>query len=487
VGDGQFGRRAVRGSFYSVTSSGVTLILGLIRSIVVTSLLLPDDVGVFRQAVVFIVWLSQISNFGLDSALIHREDDLEQAFSTHFILNLGLNAFVVIVSLLAAPFLLRFYPNMPGLSQVFIVLAGLEFLKAFNYTPLVMLTKELHFKNIAIIDIISSIGMTIVAPIVAYLGYGFWALVAERASGIVLRTGLLWLYFRPWTLNLRFDLKLVRWFMGFGSKVFVSRSFSKVLDQFDEFWIGTTLGKSPLGFYAKAYEFAGYPERTVGNPIMSVIFPTFAKVQHDRLRLSKAFFRASSLIVRAGFLIAGVFTLVIPEFIRLFLGDQWIPMALTFQLMLIYTLLNPLYTLASRLTTAVGRPQVKIWVQLLQLVIFIPSVIATGKFIGIEGVALAADVMMLTGVLLLFKQVRQYVDISYRTLLGWPTVGLIISIGVIVFLNPVWQTSSDWVRFLGKTSLMTGIYGIILLITERDPLIKTADYIWNLVRTEQSP
>lgn len=472
------------GTFYSVVSSGVTLLLGFVRSVLITRFLLPAEVGIFRQALVILLWVGQISNFGLDAALIHRDRDVERAYSTHFLLNLGLNGLVVIASLFVAPLLSRYYPDMGGLSVVFVTLACLELVKAFNFTPLVILTKELQFKHIAWVDIISSVSMTIIAPLMAYLGFGYWALVAERATGVLARAGFLWLYVRPWSPEINFDKATARWFMGFGSKLFTSRALNSLLDQFDEFWIGTILGKTPLGFYGKAYEFAGYPERVVGNPIVSVIFPTFAKVQHDRLRLSQAFFRAASLIVRAGFLFAGVLTLVIPEFIRIFLGDQWLPMALTFQLMLIYTLLNPLFTLASRLMTAVGKPEVKIVVQLIQLVIFIPSVILTGHLIGINGVALAADVMMLVGVSLLFWHLRKYVDISYRTLFGWPTIGLMIGIAMVLTLTSVWNTHSDWVGILSKSSLLIGVYFTTLVITEREPLVRTVGYIRDLIRRE---
>jgi O-antigen/teichoic acid export membrane protein len=474
------GQQAVRGSFYSVASSGVTLLLGLVRSILVTRLLLPAEVGIFRQALVILLWVGQISNFGFDAALIHRDRDIEKAYSTHFILNLSLNGLVVIASLLLAPLLSKYYPNMHGLSAVFVTLALLEFVRAFNFTPLVLLTKELQFRKIATIDVISSVSMTIVAPLIAYLGFGYWALVAERVTGVIVRTGILWLYYRPWSPEIRFDKTTARWFFGFGSKIFTSRGLNSLLDQFDDFWIGTVLGKAPLGFYGKAYEFAGYPQRVVGNPILNVIFPTFAKVQHDRLRLSQAFFRAASLIVRAGFLFAGVLTLVIPEFIRIFLGDQWLPMAFTFQLMLIYTLLSPLYSLSNRLTTAIGKPGVRIWIQLIQIIIFIPGVILSGQWFGIEGVAVAADIMMLMGVVLFLLQARKYVDISLRILFGWPTIGLIMGIGAVLMLAALWSREPDWISLLGKSCLLTFVYGTIIFIAERKPLTESMRYLLKL-------
>src|SRR5690606_28345597 len=107
---------------------------------------------------------------------------------------------------------------------------------------------------------------------------------------------------------------------------------------FDDWWVGTFLGSNPLGFYSRAYEFARYPRRAIANPVLSVFFPAFAQLQDDRERLSRAFFRPTSLMVRAGGLLSLIFVSVAPEFIRIFLGEKWIPMQLAFQLMIVYTL-----------------------------------------------------------------------------------------------------------------------------------------------------
>ena len=85
----------------------------------------------------------------------------------------------------------------------------------------------------------------------------------------------------------------------------------------------------------------------VGNPILAVFRPTYARLQDDRQRLSRAFFRATSVIIRVGGLFSLIFILTAPEFIPLILGEQWLPMLLTFQLMIIYTFLDPVSLSAS--------------------------------------------------------------------------------------------------------------------------------------------
>ena len=160
---------------------------------------------------------------------------------------------------------------------------------------------------------------------------------------------------------------------------------------------------------------------------MTVFTPVFARLQNDRLRLSQAFFRAAYVILRSGFLVAGAFGLVMPEFIHYVIGDKWLPMLWTFRLMLVYTALDPYLMLISNLMLAVGRPQDLQRAGIVQSVFFIPAVALGAWFWEINGVALAADVMLLVGVMWLYRPLRELVDFSVNRLIVWPAFALIAS------------------------------------------------------------
>jgi PST family polysaccharide transporter/lipopolysaccharide exporter len=250
-----------------------------------------------------------------------------------------------------------------------------------------------------------------------------------------------------------------------------------LLDRFDDFWSGTALGSTALGFYSKAYEFARYPRRVIANPVASVFFSTFAKLRGDRERLSKAFFRVCSLVIRIGFLFGGVFALIAPEFIRLFLGDQWLPMAFTFQLMLLYTLLDPLLMLASKLTTAMGEPQALTKVRFVQLLFFLPAVVGLAHFFGIDGIAVAADLMLLLGLVIILPRVRQYVDFSVSRMMGFPLLGITLALPITLLVRRQLQVQKAVWSLISKVSFATFIYGGVLLIFEQEQLLNAIKLI----------
>ena len=480
--DESIAAKTIKGSFFSIGSSAITIVSGFVRSVILARLLLPEDFGVVALAMFFLSITNQIGSFGLNQALIHRDADIQEASSTHFVLRVSLALVVMLLTLLVAPLLTRLYPSQPQMVSALIALSFLEIIKAVNSTPGVLLRKELEFKYIAILDTASSLAMTIGAPIMALAGFGFWSLVGEQAIAVLIRTIGLWGIRRPWQLSLKFNKGIAKWYFRFGSFVFLSWGLTFLLDRFDDFWTGTALGSAALGFYSRAYEFARYPRRVIASPITQVFFPAYAKLQHNRLRLSKAYYRASSLIVRMGFLFSLVFVLVVPEFIRIFIGAKWLPMVFTFRLMIIYTLLDPLIVTSGHLITAVGQPQILTRIKAFQLLIFVPAVIILARYFGINGVAVAADLMLVTGVVLILAQVRKYVDFSLWKMFRYPTIGLLLGGGAALFIRQRLPVGSDFLSLLLKGSVAAVIYGGLLLLLERNEYIKNLRTVYGLIR-----
>jgi O-antigen/teichoic acid export membrane protein len=250
----------------------------------------------------------------------------------------------------------------------------------------------------------------------------------------------------------------------------VASNLSYLLDRFDDFWIGTVLGKVPLGLYSRAYEFAHYPRRVLANPLVTVFTPVFARLQNDRLRLSQAFFRAAYVILRSGFLVAGAFGLVMPEFIHHVIGDKWLPMLWTFRLMLVYTVLDPILLLVGGLLLAVGRPRELRNATVVQTLFFVPAVILGAWLGGINGVALAADGMLLIGAFWLYRPLRQAVDFSFNRLVTWPALALAVAWGG-GFLAEFFAGGSPIQVLALKLGIFGLLFGGFLLGVERADLL----------------
>ena len=230
--------KTLKGSFFSIGSSIVTMVLGFVRSVILARLLLPEHFGVVALAMFFLSITNQITGFGFKKALIHRSTDIQEAASTHFVLRVSLVVLMVLLTLLLTPLLSRLYPSQPQMVRALVALAFVEIVKAVNATPDALFRKELEFKYLAILDVASSLAMTIVAPAMALAGLGFWSLVGEQAIGVLARAIGLWGRRRPWQFSLKLDKEIARWYFCFGSFIFLSSNLTFLLDRFDDFWTG---------------------------------------------------------------------------------------------------------------------------------------------------------------------------------------------------------------------------------------------------------
>jgi len=474
----------VRGSIYSIFASMITLSLGFIRMIILLKLLFPDDFGVFTQALFFVALTARLRLPGLDRAFVQRKEVNEQDTRTYFTLKMTLLFSSVLIMVGLTNVVIKpAYSTMPMLGSVLTAILFIDVLKGLNGIQEAILTRNLSFRAIAGADIFSAFTSTIVAPYLAWQGFGVWSLVGEQLGGQIARSVALWgLFSRPWWPRVGWNKDAGKWYWNFSIKLWGDALLSFLIDRFDDYWIGRNLGQKYLGYYSRAYEFANYPRRITANPILSVFYATYSRLQSDRLKLSRAFFRATSLMVRASFWFALVFVLCAPELLTL-LGEKWLPMLGTFQLMIVYTLLDPLSLGASNLLIAVGYPKYSLRTRIIQVVFFLPAVIILGSRYGIEGVALAADLMILIGFIILFWLTHHFVDYSNRRLWLWPIVGLLLTTGVIFYITSLssWQNLHTWGKLIIKSFMITTIYSSILLLFERDQIKSGWQIIWTII------
>lgn len=479
--DQDIARRTASSSLYSISGSIITIALGFVRITLLLRILFPDEVGLSALAWLYVSLVFMLFNFGFDSAFIHRPEVDETVRRTYFSLRLGSGLSAGLTTVVLIPILSRIFSEYSLLALVMLAYTGIFVLKSFTLPQETILNKRMAFRQISTMNVVSSILMTITAPSLAWLGWGVWSLVAEQFVGIFSRAFMLVFIYHPWPIRFGWDREVVSWFWDFGKKIWHSSNLTFLLDRFDDWYTTTFLGLNAAGFYTKAYEYANYPRRVVAKPLLSVFYPAFARLQNDRLRLSRAFFRTTSLVVRASAFFSLVLILTAPEFILILVGEKWAPMTTTFQLMIIYTFLDPLSIAANNLLISTGHPHFVLRARIMQVIIFVPAVFILGTLFNINGVALAADLMILAGTLFLFRKTKKIVDYSQRSLWLWPLLAMVATAVLVLSLNPIWSQLNLWGTLVSKIGLITAVYGSLLWLTERDQLRSGWKMIWGII------
>jgi O-antigen/teichoic acid export membrane protein len=339
-------------------------------------------------------------------------------------------------------------------------------------TPSLILVRRVVHRRLALLQSINILSSAVTAVLLALGGIELWALLSTDVITLVLSVFFLYLWRPVWRPRLAWSPPAMRYFLRYGSRNVLAQGLLRALDRVDDLWTGAYLGDTAMGYYSRAYAFATYPRMILAQPINKVAIGTYAEVAHSRKRLSQAFFRTNALLVRSGFFLAGLLALVAPEFIGILLGTKWLPMLDAFRLMLVFTLLDPIKATVANLFLAVGRPEEVLRARVIQLAVMVIGLFVLGPLLGIAGVALAVDLMLVVGIGILLYQSRRYVDFSLKTLFLAPSIGVVLG----VFLARLGTTlpcmlGSPWRTGIVKAALFTLIYGASLFVLERRQLL----------------
>ncbi len=420
-----------RRSFWSIlwrglsNSSSALVMFG--RSILLARLLSVETFGIYAYAFAIVEITAKFASLGISSAFLHRAPETEdegRAAAAHFTLK------VILTGLWAAALLLFAWVTMDGLTRLALIVITLTMAgSSLNETPRIILVRRVVHRRLALMGMLQTLVGTIVALFLAWQHAGIWALLAINVVNVVVGWWMLYLWRPVWRPRLALDPPVQRYLLRYGSRVFAGVLLARIIDRVDDLWTGTYLGKTALGFYSRAYTFATYPRRFLAAPITEVVRGTYAELKGRREALSRAFFRTNAFIVRTSFLIGGMLSLMAPSLIHMLIGDKWLPMLGAFRVMLFFTLLDPLRFTVVSLFVAVGAPDRVIKARTIQLGVLVVGLFTLGPLWGIVGVALAVDVMLVVGIVALFRYSRTYIDYSLWRLFMSPILAMLLGGG----------------------------------------------------------
>ncbi|CUS01964.2 membrane protein of unknown function [Candidatus Promineifilum breve] len=474
--------RSVTSASWNAGANLFKVAILLARSILLARLLPIETFGVYALATAVVTFSGILPKFGLGGAFLHRAAetaDEESAAAVHFTLRLVLTA-IWAVALLSLSLLLA----DGGLRLALVVLTLLYGGLYLTDTARMVLVRRVQHRRLAVLDLLNAIATTIVAVILARRGYQLTALLATDFITLAVTVVVLLLWRPVWRPRLLWLRQVVGYYLSFGRRTMAESALSEALDNLDDIWTGVYLGDQALGLYSRAFTFATYPRRLLAFPVFEVAGGTYAELKDDAHQLAQAFFRVNALLLRSGFLMGGLLVLIAPEFVRLLLGEKWLPMVTAFQLMFVYTLLDPVRVTVGQLFVAVGRPE-RLWrTRLVQLAILVVGLFTLGQRWGINGVAIVVNVMLMAGLVWLLHRAREFVRFSAARLFVPPAVAL--AGGVLAALAAVYlgcgrtadlTCESDWLAMALKGAPFVATYGGLLFLMERREMSRMAHIV----------
>lgn len=299
------------------SSYGLQFVFGILMA----RLLSPSDYGTIALLNVFFAICQTFIDSGFNLAIIRKQDRTEDDFSTAFIFSMTVAMASYLLLWLGAPYIASFY-DLPILKQITRVISFNLVISTISSMHNAKLSICLDFFSKAKISVFAVVGSCSLGLWMAYDGYGVWALVAQVMTASLIRSLLLFYYVR-WIPTMRFSSSSFKSMFSFGSKMLVSGVIGNIYNNLYSIVIGKVFTPSLLGVYSKAESFATLPSLQMSGVILSVSYPSLAKIQDDNVRLIEAYKKISKLSSFIIFpLMIGLASLSDP-LIRLLLGDKW--------------------------------------------------------------------------------------------------------------------------------------------------------------------
>lgn len=469
-------KRSIESSFYKVVSFGFQIVIIFIRSVALARLLPPELFGIYVFVGAIVSLPRTLARFGLGGAYVHHspETDRPEALGVYLSFITISTSLVLVIPGIVIGFFLNDVQRL-----VLGVLIIASYIAHFVVPAQAKLTRLVLFRRPAVVELVTAIITTITAVSLAWYGYGIWSLLSiDILTSIILVFGFY--VIRPvWKPRFAWSIQVFRYYWSYGGRIVQAELLGQLLDRSDDLWVGYYLGDLALGFYSRAYTFANYPRRLLAEPISTVVIGTYAEVGQNRKQLSKVFFQVNALIIRLGFLMAGVLALIAPELILLILGEKWLPMVSAFQLMLFFTLLDPIKLTVGKLFVAIGHPKILVRVRIIQLIVLIVGLFILGWRYGIEGVAVASTIMAVVGMLILLWKVREFVDYSILKLFAAPLIAFIIGFILVFGFNTYFNQESNHYLIQGLIKLAVFMFGysISILIMEHKQIFELFRFV----------
>lgn len=303
---------------------------GFLLGIVLARLLTPGDYGTVGMMGIFLAIANVLVDSGFSTALIRKKDATIEDESTVFYFNIVASAICSIIICVFSPQIAA-YLNMPIIENMIKVAALTMFIGSFGAVHFVLMTKAVDFKTPALIKFPISVLNGFMSIIMAYMGYGPWALIVPGVASAVLTVVVVW-HVSPWRPKFIFSFRVIKDFLGFSGNLVAN----SIMDMFFNQGIGMLIGKyySPvqLGYYAKGSSTAQMPSMLIYNQVAGVTFPVLSKVQDNEEQLLNVYSRLMRIMSMVVFF--AMFLLVaISKYLVLFLyTDKWLPAVIFLQL-----------------------------------------------------------------------------------------------------------------------------------------------------------
>lgn len=462
-------------------------VIQFIVSIVLARILAPEAYGTIALVLV-VAQISQVFvDSGLGNALIQKKDADDLDFSSVFYFNVVWCLIIYFIIFISSPYIAYFYNDM-SLTWVIRILCLTVVISGLKNVQQAYVSRSMQFKKFFFATIWGTLLSAFVGILLALMGKGVWALVAQKVVNIGVDTLILWFTVK-WRPKLMFSFSRLKTLISYGWKILLSALLDSVYGNIRQLIIGKMYSKEDLAFYNQGDQFPNLVVSNINSSIDSVLLPTLSREQDNHNTVKNMTRRAIkiSTYIMAPMMIGLCFTA--NSIVLVILTEKWLPCVPFLQIFCISYLFYPIHTANLNAIKAMGRSDLFLKLEVIKKIVGMILLLGTMKF-GVMAMAISGLISTFISIIINSwpnkKLLNYYFIDQLKDML--PSVILSIFMGIAVYFVSLLNLSILVSLIL---QVFTGIIIYILLsaITKNESYIYLIDilkpYIMNFLNKDK--
>lgn len=419
--------KTVSGVIWKFAERIAAQVVSTIISIVLARILMPQDYGLISIVSILIGICNVFVSNGFGNALIQKKEVDETDFSSVFYVSIVLALFIYTLMFFAAPYIADFYNNSLLAPILRVMFLRIPF-AAINSVQQAYVARQMAFKKFFFATLIGTVISGVVGLVMAYRGFGVWALVGQYLINVTIDTLILWFTVK-WRPKLIFSFMRVKGLFAYGWKLLVSGLLETGYNELRSLIIAKKYSATDLAYYDKGKQFPNLIITNIYSALTSVLFAAMSKVQDEKVKVKqvtrKALRITSYIIVPC---MVGLGCIAEP-FVRVVLTNKWLPIVPYIRIMCFVNSFWAVHISNLEALKAVGRSDLFLRLEIIKKVIGI-TVLLVAMWYGVFWIAVSA---MFTTVISAFINAfpnKKILDYGYKEQIK--DIGPVFILGIIM-------------------------------------------------------
>ena len=374
-----------------------TLILALVAILKISILarfLEKSDFGLMALITFVLGFINLFSDMGLSTAILHKQKIKKKTYSSLFWFNLIFCILLYLIIFSVTPAIANFYgepllDSLIPLISINVVLSGIG--TQFKTIE----TKNLLFKNIGIIEIMSALISLALAICLAINGYGVLSLVYSSMAQYILSNILFFVTgVNKYGLLFHFKISEVLPFLKIGIYQVGGQIINYFNRDLDIILIGKLFSVDVLGGYSLAKQLVSRPSQVINPILVKVASPALAKFQLNYKLLKTNYLKLISIVSAINIPIYLGIIIFAPIIVELMYGPGFENIVILVRVLCVYMIFRAIGNPIGSLVIATGRTELEFYWNLFNLLVM-PIFIYVGASYGIVEVTISLTLAML--------------------------------------------------------------------------------------------